>query len=136
MDGCERADSLVMNPHKWLFVPLDLSALYTRRMDVLRQAFSLVPEFLRTTDSDEVHNFMDYGPQLGRRFRALKLWFVLRYFGREGIEARIRHHLDLAKEFAGLIEESTSFELLAPVTLSLVCFRARSRDHARRRIST
>jgi aromatic-L-amino-acid decarboxylase len=124
MEGCQRADSLVMNPHKWLFVPIDLSALYTRRMEVLRRAFSLVPEYLRTTDSDEVHNFMDYGPQLGRRFRALKLWFVLRYFGQEGIAARIRYHLQLAKEFAAWVEQSEEFELLAPVPLSLVCFRA------------
>jgi aromatic-L-amino-acid decarboxylase len=124
MDGCERADSLVMNPHKWLFVPIDLSALYTRRMDVLRRAFSLIPEYLRTTDSDEVQNFMDYGPQLGRRFRALKLWFVLRYFGEEGIAARIRYHLQLAKDFAAWVEQSEDFELLAPVPLSLVCFRA------------
>jgi aromatic-L-amino-acid decarboxylase len=124
MEGCERADSLVMNPHKWLFVPIDLSALYTRRMDVLRRAFSLVPEYLRTTDSDEVQNFMDYGPQLGRRFRALKLWFVLRYFGEEGIAARIRYHMRLAREFATWVEESEDFELLAPVPLSLVCFRA------------
>jgi aromatic-L-amino-acid decarboxylase len=124
MEGCDRADSLVMNPHKWLFVPIDLSALYTRRMEVLRRAFSLVPEYLRTTDSDEVQNFMDYGPQLGRRFRALKLWFVLRYFGHGGIAARIRYHLRLAKDFAGWVERSEDFELLAPVPLSLVCFRA------------
>lgn len=123
--GWERADSIVVNPHKWFFVPIDLSALFCRRMDVLRQAFSLVPEYLRTTDTDEVKNFMDYGPQLGRRFRAIKFWFVMRYFGREGIIARIRGHLALAREFARWIEEDNDFELLAPVTLGVVCFRAK-----------
>ena len=125
LDGCERADSIVMNPHKWLFVPVDLSALYCRRMDVLRNAFSLVPEYLRTSEKkDEVHNFMDYGPQLGRRFRALKLWFVMRYFGTEGLVARIRHHLELAREFARWVDASPDFERLAPVPFSTVCFRA------------
>jgi aromatic-L-amino-acid decarboxylase len=122
--GWERADSIVINPHKWLFVPVDLSVLYCRRMDVLRQAFSLVPEYLKTGDADEVKNFMDYGPQLGRRFRALKFWFVLRYFGVEGIRSRIGGHLELAREFARWIEESREFELLAPVPLGIVCFRA------------
>lgn len=128
LDGCERADSLVMNPHKWMFVPVDLSVLFCRRMDVLRQAFSLVPEYLRTGEKDEVKNFMDYGPQLGRRFRALKLWFVIRYFGVEGIAARIRYQLELAREFAGWVDESADFERLAPVPLSIVCFRAYPRD--------
>lgn len=123
-EGWERADSIVINPHKWLFVPVDLSVLYCRRMDVLGRAFSLVPEFLKTQDTDEVKNFMDYGPQLGRRFRALKFWFVLRYFGVEGIQARIRNHLEMAREFARWIEESRDFELLAPVPLAIVCFRA------------
>ncbi|HVF91981.1 MAG TPA: pyridoxal-dependent decarboxylase [Blastocatellia bacterium] len=125
LDGCEHADSIVVNPHKWLFVPLDLSILYCKRMDVLRQAFSLIPEYLRTGESEEVRNFMDYGPQLGRRFRAIKLWFVLRYFGSDGIAARIRHHLGLARDFAELVDGSPDFERLAPVPFSLVCFRAR-----------
>ncbi len=125
--GWERADSIVINPHKWLFVPVDLSVLYCRRMDVLGQAFSLVPEYLKTQDADEVKNFMDYGPQLGRRFRALKFWFVLRYFGVEGIRARIRNHLEMAREFARWIEESRDFEMLAPVPLAIVCFRANPR---------
>lgn len=125
LEGCEHADSIVVNPHKWLFVPIDLSILYCRRMDALRQAFSLVPEFLRTAESDEVKNFMDYGPQLGRRFRAIKLWFVLRYFGAEGIAGRIRHHLALARDFAERVDKSPDFERLAPVPFSLVCFRAR-----------
>lgn len=123
LDGSNRADSLVINPHKWLFVPVDLSALYCRKMDVLRAAFRLVPEYLRTSE-DEVRNFMDYGPQLGRRFRAIKLWFVLRYFGEEGLAARIREHIRLASEFAGWVDASENFERLAPVHFSLVCFRA------------
>jgi aromatic-L-amino-acid/L-tryptophan decarboxylase len=125
--GAERADTLVMNPHKWLFVPVDLSVLFCRRMDVLKAAFSLVPEYLRTSE-DEVRNYMDYGPQLGRRLRALKLWFVLRYFGTEGIAARLRHHIGLAKELAAWVDESQDFERLAPVPLGTVCFRAYPKD--------
>jgi aromatic-L-amino-acid decarboxylase len=125
LEGAERADSLVVNPHKWLFVPVDLSVLYCRRMDALKAAFSLVPEYLRTSEGeDEVKNFMDYGPQLGRRFRAIKFWFVMRYFGAEGLAARIREHIRLAREFAGWVDESAHFERLAPTRFSLVCFRA------------
>jgi aromatic-L-amino-acid/L-tryptophan decarboxylase len=122
--GCERADSLVTNPHKWLFTPFDLSVLYCRRMDVLRRAFSLVPEYLRTSESASVDNRMDYGIQLGRRFRALKLWMVLRYFGHEGLAARIREHCRLARLFASWVSEADLWELLAPVPFSTVCFRA------------
>ncbi|MBI3651544.1 MAG: amino acid decarboxylase [Acidobacteria bacterium] len=122
--GCERADSLVMNPHKWMFVPVDLSVLFCRRMEVLRQAFSLVPEYLRSSETDEVKNFMEYGPQLGRRFRAIKLWFVMRYFGVEGITARLRQHLELARQFAAWVDASAEFERLAPTPFSTVCFRA------------
>ena len=124
--GCERADSLVTNPHKWLFTPFDLSALYSRRLDVLRRAFTLIPEYLRTPEQDAVRNGSDYGVQLGRRFRALKLWMILRYFGHEGLAARLREHCRLARLFASLIEESDDWELLAPVPLSVVCFRART----------
>lgn len=127
LDGCQRADSIVVNPHKWLFVQIDLSVLFCRRMDALRRAFSLVPEYLRSPEG-EVKNFMDYGPQLGRRFRALKLWFVMRYFGAEGLADRIRHHIALARQFASWVEGSSDFELLAPVHFSTVCFRARPRD--------
>jgi aromatic-L-amino-acid/L-tryptophan decarboxylase len=127
LDGCDRADSMVINPHKWVFVPLDLSILYTRRRDALKLAFSLTPEYLRTSQSREVVNYMDYGIPLGRRFRAMKLWFVLRYFGWEGIADRIREHLRLAKQFAGLVDEHPDFERLAPVPLSTVCFRAHPR---------
>ena len=123
MRGCERADSLTTNPHKWLFTPFDLSVLYCRRMDVLRRAFSLVPEYLRTSEAETVRNQMDYGIQLGRRFRALKLWMVLRYFGHEGLAARLRDHCRLARLFASWIDEARDWELLAPVPLSLVCFR-------------
>jgi len=128
LEGCERADSLVINPHKGLFVPVDLSVLYCRKLGILRAAFSLVPEYLRTGESDEVKNFMDYGPQLGRRFRALKFWFVMRYFGAEGLRTRIRNQLELAREFADWVDQSDDFERLAPVPFSLVCFRAHPRN--------
>ena len=122
--GWERADSVVINPHKWLFVPFDLSAFYTRRMDVLLRAFSLVPEYLRTTDGGAPRNLMDTGVQLGRRFRALKLWMVLRTYGAEGIRALIDGHMDLARTFAAWVDEDARFERLAPVPFSVVCFRA------------
>jgi aromatic-L-amino-acid decarboxylase len=121
--GWERADSIVVNPHKWLFTPFDLSVLYCRDMSVLKQAFSLVPEYLKTSERT-VKNGMDYGIQLGRRFRALKLWFVIRYFGRDGLAARINEHCRLARLFASWAEESENFELMAPVPFALVCFRA------------
>ena len=122
--GTERADSLVVNPHKWLFTPFDLSVLYCRHMDVLRRAFTLVPEYLKTSDAETVRNGMDYGIQLGRRFRALKLWMIIRYFGRKGLAARIREHCRLAQLFARWVDESPNWERLAPTPFSLVCFRA------------
>ena len=122
--GCERADSLVTNPHKWLFTPFDLSVLYCRHMDLLKRAFSLVPEYLKTPEQEKVRSGSDYGIQLGRRFRALKLWMVIRYFGHEGLAARIREHVRLANLFASWVEESADWELLAPHPLALVCFRA------------
>ncbi|MGH9834789.1 MAG: pyridoxal phosphate-dependent decarboxylase family protein [Blastocatellia bacterium] len=127
LDGCDRADSIVVNPHKWLFVQMGLSALYTRKPDALRRAFSLTPEYLRTAQGDEAVNFMDYGIPLGRNFRALKLWFTLRYFGVEGIAARIREHIKLAGRFAEQVDAHPDFERLAPVPLSTVCFRAHPR---------
>jgi len=126
--GCERADSIVVNPHKWLFVPIDCSAFYCRHPGILRQAFSLVPEYLRTSEDDRVRNLMDYGIQLGRRFRALKLWMVLRAFGAEGLRQHLRAHIALAERFQGWIEASPDFELLAPVPFSVVCFRSRPHD--------
>jgi aromatic-L-amino-acid decarboxylase len=124
LDGCERADSLVVNPHKWLFTPFDLSVLYTRHMDLLGRAFSLVPEYLKTPEQAKVRSGSDYGIQLGRRFRALKLWMVIRYFGHEGLAARIREHCRLAQVFASWVEASPDWELMAPTPLALVCFRA------------
>jgi len=128
LDGCERADSIVTNPHKWLFTPFDLSVLYCRHMDLLKRAFSLVPEYLRTPEQEKVRSGSDYGIQLGRRFRALKLWMVLRYFGHEGLAARIREHCRLAQLFAIWIDESDDWEIMAPVPLGLVCFRANPKD--------
>ena len=123
--GCERADSLVVNPHKWMFVPVDLSVLYTRRPEVVRRAFSVLPEYLKTAEEAAAPNLMDYGVSLGRRFRALKLWMVIRAFGAEGIAARIREHVRLAGVFRGLVEADRGFEIAAPSPLSVVCFRAR-----------
>ncbi len=124
--GWERADSIVVNPHKWLFTPLDASLLLTRRMTVLRDAFSLVPEYLRTLDREgPVRDYNEYTPQLGRRFRALKLWIQLRWFGLEGLRRRIRRHLELAEAFAGWIDADPDWERLAPVPFSTVCFRFR-----------
>jgi aromatic-L-amino-acid decarboxylase len=130
LKGCDRADSVAVNPHKWLFTPFDLSVLYCRHMDLLRRAFALVPEYLKTPEQERVRNGSDYGIQLGRRFRALKLWMVIRYFGQEGLAARIREHCRLAKLFASWVEESAEWELLAPVPLGLVCFRACSGANA------
>ncbi|HYO62521.1 MAG TPA: pyridoxal-dependent decarboxylase [Pyrinomonadaceae bacterium] len=129
MRGVERADSLVFNPHKWLFVPLDFSALYVRRPEALRRVFSLVPEYLRgdaERAGETMQNYMDYGLQLGRRFRALKAWFVIRAFGREGLAARVREACRLARLVADWIAADDRFELSAPVLMGVVCFRARA----------
>jgi aromatic-L-amino-acid decarboxylase len=124
--GWERADSIVVNPHKWLFTPLDASLLLTRRMEALRAAFSLVPEYLRTLDrAAPVRDYNEYTPQLGRRFRALKLWILLRWFGLEGLRRRIERHLELAAQLAAWVEADPDWELLAPVPFSTVCFRWR-----------
>ncbi len=124
MAGCERADSLVVNPHKWMFVPIGFSVLYTPHPEVLERAFSVVPEYLRNYAGD-VENRMDYGVTLGRRFQALKLWFVIRAFGADGLAARIREHLRLAAWLAETVDGDPRFERLAPVPMSTVCFRAR-----------
>ena len=126
MTGIERADSLVVNPHKWLFTPVTCSVLFVRDLALLKAAFSLVPEYLRTDESSEVTNLMDLGFQLGRPFRSLKLWMVIRAFGAEGLRARIREHCAMARELAGWIESDPRFELAAPVPFSTVCFRARA----------
>ncbi|MGZ6270356.1 MAG: pyridoxal phosphate-dependent decarboxylase family protein, partial [Candidatus Limnocylindrales bacterium] len=135
--GWERADSIVVNPHKWLFTPLDASLLLTRRMDVLRDAFSLVPEYLRTLDrTSPVRDYNEYTPQLGRRFRALKLWILLRYFGLSGLRRRIEHHIQLAAAFASWVDADPDWERLAPVPFSTVCFRFRPRRLAERASET
>jgi aromatic-L-amino-acid decarboxylase len=121
------ADSLVVNPHKWLFTPFDLSVLYCRRMDMVRAAFSLTPEYLKTNEST-ARNLMDTGIQLGRRFRALKLWMVIRHFGADGLRRRLAEHMRLARLFAGWVDASEEFERLAAVPFSVVCFRARGTD--------
>ena len=123
LEGIESADSLVVNPHKWLFTPVDCSVLFVREAATLARAFALRPEYLVTRSQDETVNLMDYGIQLGRRFRSLKLWMVLRAFGQDGIAERIRHHCELARDFAGMVHFEGGWELTAPVTLSLVCFR-------------
>ena len=122
-DGIEQADSVVMNPHKWLFTPVDCSVLLVREPATLRNAFSLVPEYLRS-DEEGVTNLMDYGIQLGRRFRALKLWMVIRAFGVSGLRDRIRYHCELARELAARVRAEPGFEVVAPVPFSVVCFRA------------
>ena len=134
MAGVERAHSLVFNAHKWLFTPIDLSAFYTRRPDILRRAFSLTPDYLKTQDDPRAHNLMDYGVPLGHRFRALKLWFVMRYFGRERIEAILRSHIQWAQDFAALVDAHPKFERVAPVPLSVVCFRYQGSDDENRAI--
>ncbi len=125
-EGWERADSIVVNPHKWLFTPLDASLFLSRRMDGVRAAFSLVPEYLRTLDQERpVHDFAEYQPQLGRRMRALKLWMQLRYFGLAGMRRRIDAHCRLAEELAAAVDAEPDFERLAPVPFSTVCLRWR-----------
>ena len=132
--ACERADSVVTNPHKWLFTPFDLSVLYCRHIDLLKKAFVLTPEYLKTPEEEIVRHGSDYGIQLGRRFRSLKLWMILRYFGHEGLAARIREHCRLARLFASWVEAAPDWEILAPVPFSVVCFRHRSTDEHNERL--
>jgi aromatic-L-amino-acid decarboxylase len=122
-NGWNEADSIVVNPHKSLFVPLDFSVLYVRDLDRLRRVFTLVPEYLRGDTVEAQKNYMDYGIQLGRRFRALKAWVIFRSFGREGMAARLREHIRLANLFADWIKGDDRFELAAPVSMGVVCFR-------------
>jgi aromatic-L-amino-acid decarboxylase len=124
--GWERADSVIVNPHKWLATPMDCSALWTRRVDAFRAAFSLVPEYLRV--SEEVVSLNEVSVPLGRRFRALKLWAVLRCFGREGLQAMIREHVRLAALFESWVGEEPGWEVCAPRPFSLVCFRRDATD--------
>ncbi len=120
--GAYEADSIVLNPHKWLFVPVDLSVLYVRDMELLRRTFSLVADYLVTPETD-VRNYMDYGLQLGRRFRALKLWFAMRSYGVSGLQAVLRRHIAMAQEFASWVEAERDWQIAAPHPLSVVCFR-------------
>src|SRR4029078_471346 len=124
LDGDDAgADSLVLNPHKWLFTPFDCSVFYVKRPEILKRAFSLVPEYLVTREQDSVVNSIADGVQLGRRFRALKLWMVIRAYGVDGLVARLREHREIAPKLAGWIESTPDWELAAPVPFSLVCFR-------------
>jgi len=132
--GCDQADSLVVNPHKWLFTPMDCSVLYCRHEEMLKRAFSLTPAYLKTAEADRVRNLMDYGSSLGRRFRGLKLWFVLRAFGIDGARRRIAAHIEMAQELRGWIEADADFELLAPSPFSTVVFRDRAGDAINERI--
>jgi aromatic-L-amino-acid/L-tryptophan decarboxylase len=127
LDGCDGADSLVVNPHKWLFTPMDCSALWTRRPEAFHEAFALVPEYLAATDA--AVDLKDYGPALGRRFRALKLWIVLRWYGAEGLRALIREHVRLAQLFAEWVDADPEWEVSAPHPFSTVCFRHRTADN-------
>jgi aromatic-L-amino-acid decarboxylase len=123
MDGVGLADSVVVNPHKWMFVPLDFSVLFMRRAELLRSVFAITPEYLRGDAAAGVVNYMDYGLQLGRRFRALKAWMVFSAFGSDGIAERIREHCRLAHLWAQWIEADDRFLLTAPVEMAVVCFR-------------
>ena len=123
--GWERADSIVLNAHKWLFTPMDCALLYCRRPEALADAFSLVPPYLRSREADEARDLMNYGVALGRSFRALKLWFVLRYFGGRGLAERLREHCLLARRFAGWVQASDRWQLITPTLLGLVVFRYR-----------
>lgn len=134
LDGAERAHSIILNPHKWLYVSIDCSVLYTRFPEIFRRASALGAEYLRTPEDDRVVNYNDYGIQLGRRFRALKLWYVFRYYGRQGVIALLREALRLAQVLRSMIELDENFELCAPVPFSLVCFRHRSSNEANRQL--
>ena len=133
-DGVERAHSLVLNPHKWLYVGIDCSVLYTRFPEILRRASLLSAEYLKTSEDDRVVNYMDYGVQLGRRFRSLKLWYVFRHYGREGVMAMLRESFRQAQMLKTWVEQSGDFQLAAPVPFSLVCFRHRSGNEFNRRL--
>jgi aromatic-L-amino-acid decarboxylase len=130
LDGCDAADSFVTNPHKWLLTPMDFSAVYFRRPDMLQKAFSLTPDYLRTQEGGEVTNYMEYTLQLGRRFRALKFWMVVRHYGVEGLQQVVREHVRLAKLFEQFVTADSRFDVVAPVPFSTVCFRLKAGDAA------
>jgi aromatic-L-amino-acid/L-tryptophan decarboxylase len=126
--GVDRADSIVVNAHKWMLTPMDCSLLWTSQPDDFRSAFSLVPEYLRTPDAEDALSLSEYGPALGRRFRSLKLWAVLRCYGREGLQRMIREHVRLAELFEGWVRDEPGWELCAPRPFSVVCFRRDGSD--------
>ena len=127
-EGVERADSLVVNAHKWMLTPMDCSLLWTSRPADFRAAFSLIPEYLRTPDEEDALSLSEYGPALGRRFRSLKLWAVLRCYGRAGLQQAIREHVRLAELFEGWVRDDPGWELCAPRPFSVVCFRKQGSD--------
>jgi aromatic-L-amino-acid/L-tryptophan decarboxylase len=133
-EGVERADTLVVNPHKWLLTPMDCSLLWTSRPAELRAAFSMVPEYLRTPDAEDALSLSEYGPALGRRFRALKLWAVVRCYGRRGLQEHIRRGVSLAERFERWVDETPGWELCAPRHFSLVCFRLEGDDDRSREL--
>ncbi len=134
LEGNDRAHSLVVNPHKWLFTPMDCSVFYTRHPDVLRRTFAITPEYLKTTGDPREVSLMDYGVALGRRFRGLKLWYVLRYFGREKLQELIRGHIAMAQELVRYVNADDRFELAAPAPFSAVCFRLRESEAETRKL--
>jgi len=134
LDGAERAHSLILNPHKWLNVGFDCSVLYTRFPEILRRSVSLSAEYLKTPEDNQVVNYMDYGLQLGRRFRSLKLWYVMRAYGREGLIDLIQKSIDQAQLLKRLIDADPNFEIAAPVPFSLVCFRHRESNDLNQRL--
>jgi aromatic-L-amino-acid decarboxylase len=133
--GVQRADSLVVNAHKWMLTPMDCSLLWSRRPDDLRAAFSVVPEYLRTPDAEDALSLSEYGPALGRRFRALKLWAVLRCVGAAGLREHIRRGVELAGRFEGWVGDDPEWELCAPRHFSVVCFRLRGDDERNRELA-
>jgi aromatic-L-amino-acid decarboxylase len=134
-EGVERADSLVVNAHKWMLTPMDCSLFWSRRPDDLRRAFSVVPEYLRTPDAEDALSLSEYGPALGRRFRALKLWAVLRCVGASGLRVHIRRGVALAERFEGWVDDDAEWELCAPRHFSVVCFRLRGDEHRNRELT-
>lgn len=126
--GIENVDSLVFNPHKWMFTNFDCSAYFVKNKSALIRTFEILPEYLKTNEIEKINNYRDWGIQLGRRFRALKLWFVIRSFGIEGLREKIRNHISWAKIFAEWVEKDDRFELMAPADLAVVCFRLKLSD--------
>ncbi len=133
-EGVDRADSLVVNAHKWMLTPMDCSLFWSRRPDALRDAFSLIPDYLRTPGSEDALSLSEYGPALGRRFRSLKLWAVLRCVGRSGLQSHIRRGIALAEQFEGWVQDEDGWELCAPRPFSVVCFRFEGSDERNREL--